>query len=169
MTVNSEFRKQLDEVIRNKYYDESLYSAKVYSISKNSRVRFSLPDASLKELDDSINKREKTFVETLFAFIDESDMTDVEVYKKARIGRKLFSKIRSDINYTPSKKTIICLILSLELDIDNARQLLKKAGYAFSSTSKFDIIVRFCIENQEYDIDEINGILFDYDQSLLGL
>lgn len=169
MTVNSEFRKQLDEVIRNKHYDESLYSAKVYSISKKSRVRFSLPDASLKELDDSINKREKTFVETLFAFIDESDMTDVEVYKKARIGRKLFSKIRSDINYTPSKKTIICLILSLELDIDNARQLLKKAGYAFSSTSKFDIIVRFCIENQEYDIDEINGILFDYDQSLLGL
>ena len=107
------------------------------------------------------------FSEHLFKLIDAQKLLDPDVYKKAGISRKLFSKIRSDRLYRPSKKTAISLAIALELDLNETNQLLEKAGYILSHSSRFDLIIEYFIVNQVFNIWEINEALYYYEEPLL--
>ena len=121
-----------------------------------------------QSLSDRMTHLGDTFQERLLHLIDEQDLTDPEVYKKANLDRKLFSKIRSNAGYRPSKNTVLALAIALELDLGETKDLLARAGFAFSPSSKFDLIVQYCFEKRIYDIYEVNALLFQYDQPLLG-
>ena len=122
-----------------------------------------------KTLEEVVKQRQETFQQRLFRLIDERGMTDVEVYKKANLDKKLFSKIRSNCNYQPKKPTAIALAISLGLNLDETKDFLGRAGYALSPSSISDLIVEYFIDRRVYDMYTINLALFEHDQPTLGV
>lgn len=120
------------------------------------------------ELEQLLSQREETFQQCLFRMIDERDMKDTEVYVRANIDRKHFSKIRCNPDYHPRKKTALAFAIALRLNLEETKEFLSKAEWALSSSSKFDIIVTYFIRNQIYDIYKVNLALFDHHQNTLG-
>ena len=172
-------------------WEESTYGAEKQSIQRNIRRRRdmglyrecsvcentapceSIPmpmaakpkPASLKDL---LSKADAGFTETLLKLIDKTGKKDSEIYKKANLSKQHFSKIRNNPDYKPTKQTAIALALALELDLEQTKDLIGRAGYALSNSSKFDLIIRYFIEQGNYNVVEINIALYEFDQSLLG-
>ena len=125
-------------------------------------------DRERPELDKVLARKEESFSEMLLCMIDEKGLKDSEVYKRANIDRRLFSKIRADEDYVPSKKTAISFCLALQLELNEAKKLLATAGYILSASSRFDLIIMYLIENCEYNIHFANIVLDDYGEGTLS-
>lgn len=137
-------------------YEEMLLRESSYEIT-----------SKIPNLDGMLNNLDKGFSETLLYLIDRTGKKDSEIYKKANVDRKLFSKIRNNADYRPSKTTALAFAIALELSMDETDDLLARAGIALSQSNKFDVIVRYFIENKKYDIFELNSVLFEFDQPLI--
>jgi O-acetyl-ADP-ribose deacetylase len=149
-----------DKIIEELQYNESNNSTIVYDA-------FISQDIKGRSLDDLMDELDDTFSEALLKLIDRKNVSDSAIYKKANIDRKHFSKLRKS-DYHPSKRTAIALAIALELNYDETKDFIGRAGYALSSNNYFDIIIEYCIKNEIYDIYQVNMILFEYDQILLG-
>lgn len=119
-------------------------------------------------LEDAVSHLDESFQKRLLRMIDERGLSDAEVYRRADIDRKLFSKIRCSEDYTPRKRTILALVVALRLNADDARDLLGSAGYTLSNSSKTDVIVSFCLENEVYDMIEVNALLDHFGEPTLN-
>lgn len=117
-----------------------------------------------QKLDNLIGNMDDTFSQRLLHIIDERGIKDSEVYSKAHIDRRHFSKIRNDVNYMPNKRTVLAFAIALELSVEEADDLLRCAGFSFTRSSKTDIIIMYFLQNKIYDIFELNDVLDAYDQ-----
>ena len=119
-----------------------------------------------RKIDDLISQMDETFSQRLLRMIRERDMSESEAYKKAYVDRRHFSKIKKDEEYAPNKKTVLAFSIALELTLDETKDLLGSAGYALSRSSKFDIIIVYFLQNKNYNMFEINEVLYEYGQPI---
>lgn len=143
----------------------SNYRSRDFEVLEHPR---SILQESSVELEVFVNNLDSSFSQMLLKLIDNKGLTDPDVYKKANIDRRHFSKIRNNPSYKPSKNTALALCVALELNLDQTSDLLKRAGLALSPSNRFDMIVQYFIQNGNYDIFELNSILFYFEESTLG-
>ena len=122
-----------------------------------------------QSLKDMLKQADAGFTETLLKLIDKTGRKDSEIYKRANVSKQHFSKIRNNPDYKPTKATALALAIALELDLAQTKDLIGRAGYALTNSSKFDLIIRYFVENKNYNIVEINLALYEFDQVLLGV
>lgn len=163
--------KELKKYIRKNYINPQKRHRKwlcFWRIGKKNKLHSKMTRNLECRVVDFETSLQETFVQYLFKIIDEKGLKDSQVYKKSNIDRKLFSKIRSNIHYTPSKNTILALAIGLELNLEETKLFLEKAGYALSKSILTDVIVEYYIVNKEYNIFKINQTIYDYKLQLLG-
>ena len=167
--ISDEIRISLEQYIADNYVEIIPVTpdySKREDITKSAGVNFSKKESFT--LEQLMNEVGESFHEMLFLKIDMSGMTDVEVYKRANLDRKLFSKIRSNPAYHPRKQTVLALAIALKLSIEDTVDLLARAEYALSPGNKGDLIVKYFIERGVFDIMAINFALDEYEQPILG-
>ena len=160
--------KKLDE-----YGTESMYGSRLETrrIREQECADMSVGAAIPMDSDDwgqLINDLDAGFSETLLQLIDRTGKKDSEIYKKANVDRKLFSKIRNNMDYRPSKTTALAFAFALELGVEETKDFISRAGFALSHSSKFDVIVEYFLVNRNYNVFELNEVLFAFDQPLVG-
>ena len=160
--ISQELEKYLDEYVQENFrfskvdYDYDYLE----SVSRTEKI--------IRALKDKIGLAGNYFSDYLFKLIRKKNLTEVEVYKKANLDRRLFSKIRKEKNYMPSKQTVLSLVIALELDSEEAKILLNRAGYQLTAGRKEDVIIEYFIENKIYDLFLINEVLEHYECPTLG-
>ncbi len=126
-------------------------------------------ETHLTSLDSLLAKTDAGFSETLLKLIDKTGKKDSEIYKKANVSKQHFSKIRNNPDYKPTKPTAVAFAIALELDLEQTKDLIGRAGYALTNSSKFDVIIMYFITRGNYDMFDINMTLFEFDQVTLGV
>jgi len=167
--MSNELRRELDEYINANFVenaDKQIDYSILEGLTKGAGKTFTTE--KVLSLDEIVDEVGESFHEKLFLKIDMSGMTDVEVYKRAGMDRKLFSKIRSNPAYHPRKQTVLALAIALKLNLEDTIDLLSRAEYALSPGNKGDLIVKYFIEREVFDIQAINFALYEYDQPILG-
>lgn len=172
--LSHDVKSYISEKLIQKDSNTSFKSPLVYASNDRlrnidqSEIKFSISINSFNESADKSFELDESFSESVLRIIDEKELKDTEVYKKALLNRKLFSTLRSNKDYRPSKKTAISLCIALELNIDETNDLLKKAGFVLSHSNLFDVIIEYYIIKGIFDMYEINCALLDNDQEIFG-
>lgn len=176
--------KIFDDVVDSESVDGAFFQLRKIEPIRNDRIRkneivvekggtFGLPTeldapAEYLELGELLQDLDAGFSETLLKLIDRTGKKDSEIYKKANVDRKLFSKIRNHLDYQPSKRTALAFAFALELDLEETEDFIGRAGYRLSHSNKFDVIIEYFLVNKNYNVFELNEVLFAFDQPLIG-
>lgn len=178
--IDKELFNEINKYIKDRYIDQEMLffnddsicdfslEEKCLQVEENSDIHNFLKERRRISEKDLEQQLENSFSKELLSIIEKRNLKSVDVYRKANIDRKHFSKIKNNPDYRPSKITAIAFALAFELDIDETDDFIGKAGYKLTHSSRFDIIIEYCIENKIYNVIEVNDILYDFGENLIG-